>query len=244
MEGAKNIIVCILLCVYAGQVKSSYKSAIYHSYIYDDMVQWRRVIDIMNTEKNKSDEFLLELLNYQYGFIAWCLGNGDDQLAGDYLYLAENILQQLEKKSFNPSLVYSYKSALLGYRIGLNRLRAPFLGPRSVKFAKMAMEIDPKNPFGYIQYGNSLYHRPTVFGGSKEEALQYFLKAEMLMESDREKIREDWNYLNLLTYIALAYAATDRFTQAKVYYDKILDIEPNHLWVKNELLPDLLNKMR
>ena len=244
MERSKNIIVCVILTFWFTGVKGDYQSAVYRSYINDDMVHWRRVIDEMNAEKNKSNEFLMELINYQYGYIAWSIGEGRHDLAEKYLSLAENNLEDLENKSFRLSHVYSYKSALYGFRIGLSRLRAPFLGPKSVKFANMAIELDQQNPYGYIQYGNTQFYMPAVFGGSKRVALQYFKKAEDLMESDEEKIEEDWNYLNLLTMIAKAYTELDDHTMAKTYYEKILNIEPGFLWVKNELYPELLNKTK
>lgn len=240
MERVKNILACILLIFCFSDLKGDYKSAIYDSYIGNNMVKWRAVIDEMNEERNKSNEFILELINYQYGYIAWCIGEGHHEMGEKYLSIAENNLEYLENISFKLSLVYSYRSAFYGYRIGLNRLRAPFLGPRSVKYAKMAIELDPQNPYGYIQYGNSQFYMPAIFGGSKTLALEYFEKAEKLMEADKEKIKEDWNYLNLLAFIGRVYTETGDFNMAKAYYDKILKIEPSFLWVKNELYPELL----
>jgi tetratricopeptide (TPR) repeat protein len=108
----------------------------------------------------------------------------------------------------------------------------------------MAIEHDKENPYGYIQYGNSQFYMPAVFGGSKKVALQYFKTAEKLMESDQEKIKENWNYLNLLAFIAITYTEINDYAMAKAYYDKILKIEPDFLWVKDELYPALLNKTK
>jgi tetratricopeptide (TPR) repeat protein len=244
MESVKNILAFILLIFCITDINADYKSAIYDSYIGNNMVQWRAVIDKMNAERNKSNEFILELINYQYGYIAWCIGEGHHETGEKYLTLAENNLDYLENRSFKLSLVYSYRSALNGYKIGLNRLKAPFLGPRSVKYAKMAMELDPQNPYGYIQYGNSQFYMPAIFGGSKTLALEYFKKAEKLMEANKEKIKKDWNYLNLLAFIGKAYTETGDYYMAKEYYEKVLKIEPGFLWVKNELYPELLNKAK
>ncbi len=235
---------CVVLTFYFTNLKADYASAVYRSYINNNMTQWRKVIDEMSEVKGKSNEFLMELINYQYGYIAWCIGEGDRELAEKYLSEAENNLQEIENKSVKLSLVYSYKSAFYAYRIGLNRLRAPFLGPRTVKFAQMAIEHDKENPYGYIQYGNSQFYMPAVFGGSKKVALQYFKTAEKLMESDQEKIKENWNYLNLLAFIAITYTEINDYAMAKAYYDKILKIEPDFLWVKDELYPALLNKIK
>jgi tetratricopeptide (TPR) repeat protein len=244
MERSKYIIICVVLAFAFTGLKGDYQSAVYRSYINGNMDQWKKVIDEMNAEKNRNDEFLLELVNYQYGFIAWCIGEGKHDLAEKYLSLAEENLEYLENKSFKLSHVYSYKSAFYGFRIGLSRLRAPFLGPRSVRLARMAMEVDPQNPNGYIQYGNAQYFMPAMFGGSKSVALQYYTKAEVLMESDTKKSNEDWNYLNLLSMIAKSYTELEDYAMAKTYFEKILKIEPGFLWVKNELYPKLLNKIK
>ena len=45
-----------------------------------------------NLTRIKND-FVLELLSYQYGYIAWCLENGKDDLARQYLDQGEKNLQ-------------------------------------------------------------------------------------------------------------------------------------------------------
>jgi tetratricopeptide (TPR) repeat protein len=112
-----------------------------------------------------------------------------------------------------------------------------------VRHARLAMEHDNRNPMGYIQYGNSQFYMPAVFGGSKKEAIVYFQKAQDLMEQDGD-IKHDWNYLSLLTLIAQSFEEMKEHDRAKEYYEKILEIEPQFLWVKNELYPEFLQKMK
>lgn len=243
MERSKYTIVIILIFCFTGS-KASYKSDIYNAYISNNMTKWVNVIDEMHLKKNKSNEFLMELVNYQYGYIAWCIGVEKDDLAKKYLGLAEKNLEILEKANYKLSLVNSYKSAFYGYKIGLNKVKAPFYGPKSVEFAELAMKQDKNNPFGFIQYGNAQYFMPAVFGGSKTLALEYFKKAEKLMELASYERKEDWNYLNLLTLIGQAYTETNNLELAKAYYEKILKIEPNYSWVKTELYPQLLKKIK
>jgi len=221
-------------------LNATYKSDIYDAYISNNMGKWKNTIDEMNRQQNKSNEFILELLNYQYGYIGWCIGNKKNKLAGAYIELGQKNIQILEKNNYKISMVNSYKSAFYGFRIGLNKLQAPFIGPKSVDCAKLAMKQDNKNPYGYIQYGNSEYYMPSMFGGSKKVALEYYEKAVKIMESNPEQAKEDWNYLSLLTIIAQAYTELKYNKSAKAIYEKILQIEPNFLWVKNELYPNLL----
>lgn len=242
MERKKYFIVLLAILLGFSVARASHKSDIYAAYIGNNMSLWQKVIDEMNQQKVKSNDFRLELLNYQYGYIAWCIDNKKKELAQQYIQLGDANIAVLEKSGHIPSLVNSYKSAFYGYKIGLNVLKAPFIGPKSVDCAKLAMKQDDKNPYGFIQYANAQYYMPAAFGGSKQEALKYYIKAEKLMELNQNQIKEDWNYLGILIMIAKAYTDLKDYEHAKAYYTKILNIEPNFLWVKTKLLPELSKK--
>lgn len=242
MERSKYIVVVFVLMSVFASLKAGNKEEIYKAYISNNMQQWKKVIDAMQNQGAKSNDFMFELLNYQYGYVAWCIGNKKESEASDYIKKADKHMEALEKNNYKLSLVHSYKSAFYGYKIGLSRVKAPFLGPKSVESAKLAIKLDANNPYGYLQYGNALYYMPSFVGGSKEEGLENYLKALNLMERSQENLKNDWNYLNLLTVIAKAYTEKGDKPTAKAYYQKILKYEPDYLWVKNELYPRLLKE--
>jgi len=215
MERQNYLILVLLILFNFSIVRASYKSDIYKAYIGNDMNLWNKVIDEMNQQKVKSNNFRLELLNYQNGYIAWCIGNKKSDLAEQYIKLGEINILVLEKSGYKPSWVNAYKSAFYGFKIGSNILKAPFSGPKSVGCAKVAIKQDDKNPHGYVQFANSQYYMPAAFGGSKSEALKYYLKAEQLIENNQEQIKEDWNYLSLLSMVAKAYTELNDFKCAK-----------------------------
>jgi tetratricopeptide (TPR) repeat protein len=244
MERKKYIIILFLLLAKTGvsQIHSN-KTTIYNAYISGDMNRWHNAIIEMENQLNKSDAFLMELINYEYGYIAWCIGNDKKGKARTYLNLAKSNLTLLENKSYEMAWVYSYHSAFYGYEIGLNVFKAPFIGLKSINNAQIAMEIDPANPFGYIQYGNIQNYMPAAFGGSKTEAIEYYLKALRLMESEDYDITNDWNYLSLMITIGEAYSHIEDYQKASEFYKKILQIEPGFMWVKNTLYPETLKKI-
>ena len=244
MEGKKNIITVVLLLFVMNNLIASYKEQIYKAYISNNMQAWKQTIDNMQAVPSKSYDVLLELINYQYGYIAWCLGQKNEKEAEVYLKKAEQNLSILEKKGLYTSMINSYKSAFYGYKIGLNPLKAPFLGFKSLECAQKAVELGSSNPFGYVQQGNIQYYMPKTFGGSKKEALAHYLKAKTLMEKDNSWINKNWNYLSLLTMIAQTYADLNDTGTSRKYYETILGLEPNFLWVKNELYPQLLKKLK
>ena len=245
MERAKHSIVSIILILITiSPVFASPKTEIYKAYIGNRMDRWQNIIDKMEQEKVNEKDFLSQLVNYQYGYIGWCIGNNKNEPAKEYLGKAEWNLKLLSKADANPSVIHAYESAFYGFKIGLSRIRAPFYGPRSIKHAQQAIELDKNNPLGYIQYGNSQFYMPAIFGGSKQEAINHFQKAQELMEQDTEGIENDWNYLSLLTLIARSFEEMGQYEQAQEYYEKILNVEPEFSWVKNELYPTFLQKMK
>ena len=243
MERQKHFLIILLLIISLFSVKASPRSDIYKAFISNDLNLWKNVLDDMHQQKNKSNDFKLELLNYAYGYIGWCIAKKNYTLAKQYLEMGDVNLLALEKLAYKPSWTNSYKSAFYGFRIGLSMIKAPILGPKSVACANLAMKQDVKNPYGFIQYANIQYYMPPVFGGSKSEALNYYLMAQKIMEGDPVQIKENWNYLNLLTMIAQTYTQLNDFQSAKAYFVKILNIEPNFLWVKNKLYPNCLKKI-
>ena len=244
MEGQKYIIILILLIFNWVGAEASFKTEIYQAYISNNMKQWKLVMDKMNQETNRNNDFLLELINYQYGYIGWCVGNKEHKQAKEILALAEKNIEILEKNNFEPSMLNAYKSAIYGYKIGLNKFQAPFIGPKSVDCAKKAIELDKNNPFGYIQIGNSEFYMPSAFGGSKTVALENFKKAEKLMERNPEKIINDWNYLSLLAMIVMSYKELKQYELAKYFCEKALKTEPEFLWVKLDLYPEIKNLIK
>ena len=245
MEGSKrSLFMMFLFQIICINLSASWKEEIYNSYINGNMENWKVIIDDMEKQKQETETFISELVNYQYGYIAWCIGIEKTASAKHYISLAENNLEWLENnRKTDASIVHAYKSAFYGFKIGMAKFKAPILGPRSVNHAQQAMEINTSNPLGFIQYGNSQYYMPSIFGGSKQVAIGYYKKAQAIMESDTRYLQNDWNYLNLLTVIAQALHETGNLTGAKKYYEKIIEIEPRFQWVKNELYPELLKKM-
>jgi tetratricopeptide (TPR) repeat protein len=164
--------------------------------------------------------------------------------AQKYLQLAEANITILEKAEYKPSVLNAYRSAFYGFRISLNKLSAPVNGPRSLSYSKKAIELDKNNYFGYIQYGNAHFYMPAAFGGSKQIAFENFDKARKLMEKEPALIKGNWNYLSLLVTIAQSYAYLGEYEKARAEYENLLRLEPGFLYVKNDLLPKLLEKIK
>jgi len=221
---------------------ASNRADIYNAYISNRMDLWKKVIDVMHGD-NLNNDVLAELINYQYGYIGYCIGFDKKDEARKYLNLAEKNLGILEKGKYNPSMIKAYRCAFYGFRLGLNKLSAPVNGLKSLENAKSAMALDSTNYFAHIQFGNVQFYMPAAFGGSKKEGIRYLLKAKKIMEKNPDDLIYNWNYLSLLVLIGQSYTYTNDMPSAKKVYESILEKEPAFLYVKNELYPELLKKM-
>ena len=245
MESAKYfLLVCVLFLLPAKQEAGSYQSKIYNAYIEGHMDEWKQTITKMQAQKNKSDDFILQLLNDQYGYIRWCVAQNKKGEANKYIEAAQKNIKLLQKQNYKPSYVNAYKSAIYAFIIDLSPFRAPFVGPKSLDAAKLAMKQDSTNAYAFRQYGHALYYMPSLFGGSKTEAIKNYRKAQKLMEEHPQSLVRNWNYLSLLTTIAKAYQNTGQYKKAYRYYQLILKKEPRFKLVKDELLPDFLKKYK
>jgi tetratricopeptide (TPR) repeat protein len=168
------------------------------------------------------------------------VGTGRKNEAKQWMDKMQANMDYLEKRQYEPASIEAYKAAMIGFRVGLNRLQAPFIGPKSVEYAKNAMKADPQNPMGFLQYANILHFTPGLFGGSEVEAMKHYLLALRKMEQKMSFYHENWNYLSLLAAIATAYYEYNQREKAIEYLRKALQVEPDFQWVKKELLPKYL----
>ena len=217
-----------------------FKQQIYQAYISGKMEGWRTAIDNMEKQKKNEPDFLLELINFQYGYVAWCLGKNNKNEAKNYLSLLEENLERLKNASGETAEFHAYSAAAYGFKIGLSTWRAPFFGPKSMDHAEKALAKNSQSFQANMEMGNIWNHMPALFGGLDEKALKYYLKALEIMEKESGKNRkENWMYLNLLTLIGKMQQKMGNTETARRYFEQALQIEPGFVWVKEELLPSL-----
>lgn len=242
MERTKYFLVC-LFALFSAALIAQNNPAIYSSYAAGKMSEWKHTIDSIEALKLKGNKELLDLVNYQYGYVGWCIGKKKSEEAEQYMSSAHAILKLLEQRKYNLSILYAYKAAFVGFSIGLATYKAPIIGPKSIQYAKKSISLDSTNCWGHMQLGNIAFYTPKVFGGSKTEAVKHYLKALRLMEKDKAYRVQNWNYLNLLATIINAYMDLNQYETARKYCVKALAVEPKFSWVKNNLYPKISEKL-
>jgi tetratricopeptide (TPR) repeat protein len=227
-------------CTGAALAQQAPHVAVYQAFINDRMEEWDRVIeDLAGREASLTDDQLIELVGFYYGYVGWAIGQGMDRKAKAYIRAADDLIERLLVKYPEKPELHAYKGAFLGFKIGLNKLKAVVLGPESMKHINRAVETGPERPQGWIEKGNALYYMPKMFGGSKEKALEAYRRAIGLMEEDPGLISDNWMYLNVLMILGQSYEEIGELQMAKNTYEKILQVEPGFTYVRDELYPAL-----
>jgi len=132
----------------------------------------------------------------------------------------------------NPAYSESYalRGVLRGMKIKLNPWAVFSHGPGVQADRDQALKLNADNPRVHYLTGLSLWMSPEIFGGSAQQALSHFLKAEQLfaVEASGEKppLEPSWGYSTCLSFIGDVYARRGDRQQAYRYYQKTLMINP------------------
>ena len=237
-----NILILFTLIFFSVNAENTSK-IIYKCYVEKDMSTWKTKIDSLQNE-NELDPLSVDsrwqLLEYQYGYIAWAISKKKTMKreADDYLEVAKENLSDLEQLSGKTSLSNAYNAAFVAYEIGITPFKAPFIGLKCMKYGETAVKQDSTNYFALIQYGNIMNYMPKAFGGSKDKALVYYKKAREIMRKDEVLYKENWLYMNLILTIADIYKNKNDYETTKQYYLEALELEPGYKFVE-ELMGNL-----
>ncbi len=92
-----------------------------------------------------------------------------------------------------------------------------------------SIELDPAEPMGYIEKGNSLQYRPAIFGGDKMEALKYYQKALALFNT-KPVSKCDWQQMLLRAFILKNLYETNQTAEA--FLIKMQKDYGSMVWIK------------
>ena len=224
----------------ASNSESVNNKIIYTAFIHRDMHRWQELIHSIETSgTTRTVDQKLDLINYYYGYIGYLLGIKKHEQAELLIEKGEKLIDEVLQQSPDNATAYSFKGSYYGFSIGINRFKAVYLESDSKSCVNKALELDPNNVQALIDKGNQLYYAPRLLGGNKQKALVYYLRAESVIERNNDT-HANWVYINLLTMIASSYEKLDNLKQAKLTYEKILQLEPNITWVRDDLYPNFL----
>jgi len=238
MERTKYLLILImLLCLlmYCGAHCSEEHPDIYQAYISGNMQLWKQTLHTLEDNKSHSPDEQLQIIDYHYGYIGWCLSQNREEEARTHLRRAKALLKPLEQAGFRLSLLYAYKAAFAGFEIGLSPIKAPIIGPQSIAWAKKSVALDSTLAMGYLQLGNIAFYSPKMFGGSPAEGVKQYEKALQMAEKSSGLSEKSWHYLHILETLINACLDEKQTEKAHRYIRKIERFEPAFNWEKHNL---------
>jgi len=131
------------------------------------------------------------------------------------------------------------KAGLQGLSLTFVPSAAPSLAPEMDESFSRARSLEPKNPRVLLLQGIYLLHKPERFGGGAARAKPLFERAAALEAAQAPDPRGiDWGADDVLLWYGRCLAALGDWAGARERYRAVLALEPDHAWVRDELLPE------
>jgi tetratricopeptide (TPR) repeat protein len=116
-------------------------------------------------------------------------------------------------------------------------------GPRVGKAFDRAMKLQADNPRLALTQGINAFFAPESFGGGLEKAEQALKRAEALFSKESsDKPWPNWGRLDVYAWLGQVTDKKGQKEEARLYYEKALELEPDHVWIGSVLLPALEKK--
>ena len=131
-------------------------------------------------------------------------------------------------------------ASVYGLMIGENGALGATLGSRIDAVQADALALGPENPRVWLLRGIGAFFTPEAFGGGVESAITALERSAAGFESDAPAPPEPrWGEADVHLWLGQAYAARGEVAQARAQYERVLELEPDNAWVRDELLPGL-----
>jgi len=208
-----------------------YQCTFFETYRMGNMASWPALITEMEKVKSTDQAWQMEMVKAMYGFVGYQLGAKNKDLARVYVNKADVYIDKLLKAYPRNSHLHSLSGAFYGYKIALSFYKAPFFGPKSMYHIEKSIELDPLEPGGYIEKGNSLLYRPAAFGGNKIQALVYYKKALKLMETQNRR-KCNWQEMLLRAFILKSLYETNQTAEAEAFMKGMQKDYGSMSWIK------------
>lgn len=211
----------------------------------DKMIQARAYF-----ERLLSDTTYPWLVHYYIGFIDTrlfylSLSEDDKEIAKQYVNDGIDHLEKAVEIKDDFGEGYALLSSLLGNKIALNPLLGMTLGMKSGRMISRAFQLAPENPRVSLIAGQSHYYTPKMFGGGKEKAMEMLNKAIELFQSftPESPLHPCWGYDEAYAYKGMIHTDWEQWKEAKLSFDKGLEINPHNNWIRMSLIPAMQRKM-
>ncbi len=216
---------------------------IFSDFTNNKISNWEKPIRYLSNESGlkENDSLLLIYSELLYGITGFYIA-GKNEKAETFLKDFFDAISLIKSKPALTSYYKSYLAAAIAYEMALHPYKIPFMASKSFSLAYAAVKQNTGNPVAWVILGNAKYHAPAFLGGNLHEALKFFNIATTLWEYNHHT-KDNWLYVNTMAWKGFVNYKLKNFQEAKTIYETILKIAPDFFWVKNELFPDVEQKL-
>jgi tetratricopeptide (TPR) repeat protein len=217
------------------------KEKLYVAYISGNNELWISVMNDLSEFYKASDNIfeLFELAKSQYGYMGVLIDRSEFDLARKILPETEKNIQELLKYNPNWADAHGLKAGIYGFKIILFPTQVIFNGPKGKNYLEKASSYNEISASILVEMANYKYHTPALLGGDINEAIKYYEYAIRLFELTDQK-KHNWQYINTMVWLAISYDKKGENVKAAKLLSKILKLEPDFNWVKNDLYPKII----
>ncbi|MEO1244235.1 MAG: hypothetical protein AAFX56_01010 [Pseudomonadota bacterium] len=172
------------------------------------------------------------------GYLDWRLaslyiGMGDEASAEASLERGQLTLETLLEDAPKKAEAWAMLSSTLGMRIGMRPVTLGFVHGRTAsKAMSTALEIEPVNPRVLLLDAIGKLNTPSMFGGSREEALKQ-LDAALAAFQANGPGRYKWGEADTYVWRGIARQRSDQPEAALADFNKALELEPAFNWARS-----------
>lgn len=200
----------------------------------------RREIDLLGGKTWGPGDLRAYTLAYVNTRLSPILPGSGKAERGKLLEEAEAALRLTLRANPQDAEAHALLGAVYGAQISLTPLKALTLGPRVASAFAEAEKLAPGNPRVSLQKGISLFFVPRAFGGGPEASLRELRRAEALFAREPAgKPWPNWGRPDVLAWLGRALAEKGDREAARAAYERALALEPEYVWVRRVLIPEL-----
>lgn len=229
-----------------GQESKSLHQNLYEAYVMNNGSAIKQVVGALQQAHEKQPEAttpLFQLAEAQCVLLTYAIGNKKESLFEEYVDQAQENLDEILDRQPQNAKAHALLAQVYGFRIANAPWKGMFLGSKSNKAIEKAITYGPDEPTAWYQSGNANLNAPAAFGGDKAQAVRDFEKALRLIEAEGE-LKNNWYYLDILTWLGIAYRETGQLEKAVQTLEKAHKLEPRRAWVRDELLPEVRQRQQ
>jgi len=225
------------------------KKLLYDGFIHYDMSLYFKGRNLFERAlsiepENRIAKYYLAYADYRLSTVF--LNKNKIENARKFIQEADKLCIELLSKNKKDVETKALLGSIYGIEIGLEPELAPTLGMKIGELIGESFAQAPDNPRVLLLAGINKLFTPEQFGGNKAQALKLFKKSVHLFETNSRENSSgiDWGYLDALVWTGIAYSKLHEYSSAEKLFRKALNIEPEFIWVKENLLPALKQQFK